>query len=227
MPFLPPVTQNGTQILSRVERDALKQDPKQFGRFNKKWNDQKFASVENAGSLMDLIRRSQSANEDEWHHYYINHRDGQTLYELERVAAKWAFMAGIKHSEIALAHVIIHILDETWDGFKREQDLIAFLNSNWLFNGRVFRPEKKWDEEYAIDIAVRTSFVSDEFIECFQVKPHSFFVSKNIDWHKEKIQAQHRRAEKEGLKPMFLDADVILATKEFKPIHWSEIIQKD
>lgn len=220
MAVLPPYTNNGTIVFGRSMRDSLKNDVKLFGKYNRKWNDMGFASRQIIGPCMEMISNAKPATENSWHQYYI---DNQMDFDrIELLGAKWAYLTGLA-DEVALAHVIIHILDETWDGYRREEDVMNWMNRK-LGGNMIFRPSYEWDTDYAIDLALREPDSEYGFIEGYQVKPASFFESKSINWHKIKIAKQHVAAEAKGLKPVFLNADDMLIHDTFKPIHHTEVI---
>lgn len=206
------------EALRRSERDAYKKDPRNcFGAYNSLWGQHYMGAARRVGRMMELIALARPADNAEWFEAYTRHPQGRTWAQIEAQAAEWQKITEradsvrtLSPSE-ALTHHLIHILDETYDGYKREQDVIKKLETLGVFPaGSLFHPGHTWDANYAIDAAVRDN-TARGFSVGVQVKPSSFFRHGDLDHRLAVCDKMERAQHEHGVTVYTVDADEVLA----------------
>lgn len=219
---LPMITTQEKLILPAKERKALRSDYGKFKKWNQLWNSSKMNSRKNVGALMDIIVSMNPKSFQEWQDNYIA---TQTPVErFKSLGEKWAGISGLDFVT-AVNHVFIHTIDETWEGWERENSVIKALEKQFP-EKKFFRPDYKYDVDYGIDIAIENIDNTEHgFTHCLQIKPASFFAGKNANssYYRNILANQHKMAEGEGLLPYFVNAKEIL-DGEFKYYHWRDIL---
>lgn len=185
-------------IYKRDKRLCLKATS-EFRNTNKIWNDYGFNQRESIGSTMFLIRQRKPKTFIEWAKYYfdtgekrlqllknknlsvhdrknIDYYNGRIGRELADISAQFAKVANISY-EMALNYVCIRVLDETWDGYLREQSGYTAIRKECFNykNLRVVESPNYIDLTYAVDFEIK---YNGKPILGIQVKPPTFESSK-------------------------------------------------
>ena len=185
-------------MLKRDERLRLK-STKEFRDTNKIWNDKGFNQRESIGSTMFLIRQRKPKTFMEWAQYYfqtgerrlqllqnkklsayerknIDYYNGRIGRELATISYQFAKAANISY-EMALNYVCIRVLDETWDGYLREQSGYTAIKKECskYKNFTVTEAPNFIDLTYAVDFEIK---YNGKPVLGIQVKPPTFESSK-------------------------------------------------
>lgn len=224
-------TPSGIRIMNKVERDELRKTRK-FKNRNALWNGRvpgqryTFGSPKRIGSMADMIAKVRPSSLIEFYEYYTSKVCSWQTIE-NQAKQFYDYCTKMGHSltlEEALAEHLIHTLDQTWEGWEREEQAAIQLSA--ALGCKIGRPaETIWDTDFGIDlIKVDNTDKRDGFYEGYQVKPRHFFTSTNkgVEWARQHNIAKHRKAEALGKRAWFVDGDA-LARGEVKLIHWSKI----
>lgn len=207
----------GIPVLNRNKRDYLK-GTTDFGRYNSLWGRYRMGSTASVGSVMELITTKAPTSQSAWEEIYFLSEAGRSLDQLESLAMHWSRVSGLI-PEHALAHVMIHVIDETYDGYMREEKIRQILNEQHAeWKGLMFRPDYTYDTQYAIDLAVRDAGSQYGFTIGIQVKPSSYFRSGDVK-HRLSVLDKHRKARKLGIEVYTIDADKSIA--QGRPVLYS------
>lgn len=200
----------GIRIMSRAERDAYKANrSNRFGSRNRLWGKHRMGAPGKVGALMPLIAEIDPATDAEWLEGYTTHKGGRSWQALERLANMWAAHADLTPSA-ALAEVMIHVLDETYDGHERENKVMAELERTTYGAGKLFRPGYRWDIGYGIDCALRDDDSEHGFTVGIQIKPGSYFERGDLD-HRLELLDKMDKARAHGVVVLMVNADEVLA----------------
>lgn len=215
------------RVLSKDERDSLR-NTRAFKQRNTLWATGKvpgttmgFNAFQRVGKMADIIAKAQPESFDDFKRFYLDNI--RSWEEIQAQAMEWYdFIAskGLPISrEEALAEHIIHVFDQTWEGWEREEEAAKIIA--YLTNSRISRPSWRWDSDYAIDLVAGEG---DDFIEGYQIKPRSFFLSQRdgVRWARQANAKKHRMAEAKGKRVYFVDADE-LERGYLNLIHWSQL----
>lgn len=143
-----------------------------FRSLNSLWNSTGNSTIKTQGPLMKLMKTYNPATFDEWKRVYLT--CGRSWEQLNDQAKRWAAAADLPFDE-ALAHVIIHAVDETWTGARGEHIALDLLRKK-LEQYDFDLVDDAMDAKYSIDIIVFKKG-TQEIIGGIQVKPGSYFPS--------------------------------------------------
>ena len=185
-------------LMTYEERTKLKNDPR-FKESNAVWNSEGFNRPSCIGSAMGIVNGCKTKEDwifkylytgakrlssilmcnTERDRYLCNAENGRTEAELEEIAIRFQealLKNGIAVSdEEAYAMVWIRIFDETWNGYRREKDLMREISS--ATGTRCLHTTPEEDEKYAVDGLV----YSDSKMLCgIQIKPQSYKGNANF-----------------------------------------------
>lgn len=142
------------------------------------WDSTDNRTVRVIGPLMKLMKDHNPQSFDEWKQVYLTY--GRSWEQIQEQAARWSYTADLPLDE-AIAHIIIHAVDETWEGAHGEQLAIDLLSKNmgeFCFE----LADNKIDTNYSIDIIVSNGD-DGVIVGGIQVKPASYFY-KNFHLNK-------------------------------------------
>lgn len=161
------------------ERLKLKINNKKFTLTNKIWGDHRFNSPKNVGSTMNLIKnlyeekKGEEITINEWEvYYFIN---GVHYIDLCDIAKRFKTVCnecGVELNDMeAINYTIIRVIDESFEGFKKEVKTYEKLQE--LYKDNIIKYSVKYDNQYSIDIEMYNP--NNELIGTYQVKPVSFY----------------------------------------------------
>lgn len=175
---------------SATERAAYKRTA-EFKKYVSFWSRSGCNSARRIGRVMELIRAAEPANLAEWEYAYLT--TGRSLVELMVVAKEFQRFTGLGR-RAALVTVLIHIIDETFDGYEGEKAALALLQSVADASGRPieFRySSEELDRQFSIDIV---GYEEGHWTIGIQVKPKSYFF--------ENVAVYSKQLELENLKQL-------------------------
>lgn len=224
-------TPGGVKIFNKVERDELRKT-EAFKKRNALWNSPvsnkiryTFGSPKRIGNMTEIIARLRPKTLPDFIAYYTTNIMGWD--QIEKLANEFYLYVKSKGFDItpeeALAEHIIHTIDQTWEGWEREE--AAAIQLRAALGVEIGRPKDVvWDTDFGIDLCRVDPDARDGFTEGYQVKPRSFFVSDRpgVKWARAQNAAKHMKAEALGKKAWFVDGDA-LALGKLCLIHWSKI----
>lgn len=230
-------------IYKRDKRLGLK-TTKEFRDTNKIWNDKGFNQRESIGSTMFLIRQRKPKTFEEWTNYYfetgakrlnflknnkisvyqkknIDYYNGRTGPELNNIAKNFATVAGISY-QLALNYVCIRVLDETWEGYLREQSGYTAIRKECskYNNIKVIEASNFIDLTYAVDFEIK---YNGKPILGIQVKPPTFESSKLdgvADSREQNLEKHNKYKQKFKADTMFLYIDDGKILNKEELINW-------
>ena len=185
---------------------------------NSIWNKHRLNSRKNVGCLNEIFKKYYNDNksifdnltpDDFVKYYFENYMDINKFKELSNKFYTYCKAAGVNITKNeAFDFCIIRVLDETWDGFKREIDAVNNLKKWYPESDVRFSTDN--DMEYCIDLEV---WYDDIFLDAYQVKPVSFL--KGLEKHKEYcvdeyyyINERHKKFyERYKIRPMYYISD--------------------
>lgn len=201
----------GIKIMTPAQRTYLKGTT--YDRKNSLWGKSGIGSTRSAGAVMELISDTHPSTIEEWTNIYTSDPRGRTWKQLDDMGAKWAKMANLSREE-ALAWVLIHIIDETFEGYKNEEEIRQIINrANLGFF--VKRASGDLDRKYAIDLTMHLHSGSPEIIGGIQIKPNSYF-SRGDKKHRLAVLDKHDLAMK--------DLGITVRTVNIKKVKEGEIV---
>lgn len=204
-------------VLDYSERAAFRKTY-QFRNANRVWDRNSMGSPLKVGKLLDIITQVKPNSLQEWRTHYLQKVIGlMTFYNLVK---EWQAISKESWKD-SYMQCHIRIIDQTYEGYMRENLIIRALNNAYP-KSTFHRPDYFYDMKYKLDVVLKDNSERG-FTICYQIKPPTFFKSRNIDWAKKALQKSHSEAEKEGMKPYLLNsADIERGV--FRRIHYSEIL---
>jgi hypothetical protein len=166
--------QHATPVYATLEgRKEIRNSPK-FKALGRLWDSSDNRSIRVIGPLMKLMKEHKPQTLDEWKQVYLTY--GRSWEQIQEQAARWAITADLPIDE-AIAHIVIHAIDETWEGANGEKIALELLRKN-MPEYHFELAEDEVDTKYSIDIVV---FMPEGggYIGGIQVKPASYF-NKNF-----------------------------------------------
>jgi hypothetical protein len=224
-------TANGVKVMNKAERDAFRTTRK-FKSRNDIWSGgeipgtpgHRFNAYSRVGKVSELIVAARPETYNDWANWYLeNVHPWETVQAHADEFYRYAITRDPSITpEEALAEHIIHILDQTWEGWARED--IAAEDLSRLLECEIGRPSYEWDVDYAVDLIRVDETAPDGFIEGFQVKPTSFFLSQGpgVVRARRDNRTKHQKAEAKGKTVWFVDGDK-LHRGQFELIHWKDL----
>lgn len=160
------------------ERKIYKNE--KFSSTNRIWGKGRFNSVDKVGSLNSIFKEFYELKKsifdnitcDDFADYYF--KKYKSIKELRKISVAFMNECWFNGVEVtkreAFYYTIIRIIDETWNGFKKELEAIEYLKKIYPDNEIKFSAEN--DLKYCIDLEV---YKDDVLVDAFQVKPFSFY----------------------------------------------------
>lgn len=228
-------TNEGVPVWNKSQRDALRRT-KAFRERNPLWakgtipgtKNHRFNAFARVGKMAEIVVKANAKTYNEFALYYINNvRSWETIQSQAKEWFEFCIQQGCDITpEEALAEHIVHILDQTWEGWHREN--LAAENLAKLTGKVIGRPSYEWDVDFAIDLIEVDEVADDGFTQGYQIKPATFFSS--TQWSVAKARQEncikHAAAEKRGKEPYFINGDE-LARGIVNLIHYTELMKQD
>lgn len=161
---------------------------KAFKDLNKTWDMSKFGWYQHIGRCMPTIREHRPQTFADWVEVYFTHC--KTWAAISALGRRYAGIAGIDE-QTAIAHVIIHSIDETWDGYHGELIAEKMMKQHHAERGEtVLEATADEDFEYSIDFVVKNG---DATVCGIQVKPNGFFYSNRIQSERDRYKIANQK----------------------------------
>jgi hypothetical protein len=228
---LKPDTAKGVRVLNRQQRDALRRT-QAFRDRNALWTyaalpgtkNHKFGAWARVGQVAKIISDACPETYDDFANYYLeNVHSWETIQDQADEWYRFVVSKGLEITpEEALAEHIIHVIDQTWDGWADELKVAEVISKKMGYE--IGRPDFEWDGDYAIDLIRVEADAPDGFIEGFQVKPRGFFTSTRdaVIRARRENSEKHALAEAKGKKILFAESDAA-RRGELVLIHWKDL----
>ena len=224
-------TANGVEVWNYARREQMRASAS-FKSRNLLWTkstipgtpNHRFPAYSRVGKLMKELNKLQPTSYDEWAVHYLRHVCSWD--RLQMLAGEWWAFCQSSGSPIskeeALAEHIVHVLDESYEGYEAEQTARKALEA--YYSSPVKEPAYKWDADYAIDLIVEDRTAPDGFTLGFQIKPRSFFLGTHPSTcvARQENAQKHAAAEALGKTPFFLMKEDF-TQGIIKPIHHTEL----
>lgn len=128
------------------------------------------------GVLMEVIRQHKPQTFEEWCTVYFTHC--KSWEEVKALGFHWSMLANIAERD-GITDVIVHYIDETWEGYESELIVERKLKNIYEPRGYKVREATAWEDmNYAVDFIIENEL--GEVRLGVQVKPKSFFLSERI-----------------------------------------------
>jgi hypothetical protein len=187
-----------TGLITGYETRKTIKTTQKFKNLNNVWDDSHLDYVESIGHCMPTIRKYRPKTFAEWVEIYITHC--KTWEELKEVGARWSDFADLGITE-AIAHVIIHSIDETWDGYYGELVSENLMRAYHEPLGQTVEEASLEDDmNYGVDFIIKEG---DTILYGIQVKPSGFFFSKRIEKQKRQYKWQNANFTRETGAPVY------------------------
>lgn len=170
--------QTATPIYANYESRKEIRNSAKFKALGNLWDSTDNRTIRVIGPLMKLMKDYNPQTFEEWKQVYLTH--GRSWEQIQEQAARWAVTAEITIDE-AIAHVVIHAIDETWEGARGEHLALELLQKE-MPDFSFELADNKIDTNYSIDIIV-TNSDDGVIVGGIQVKPASYFY-KNFHYNK-------------------------------------------
>lgn len=172
-----------------------------FKNRNKRWSKCRLNWWQfSGGVLMDIIREHKPQTFEEWCTVYFTHC--KSWEEVKALGFHWSLLAGNLSEKDGITEVIIHYIDETWEGY--ESELIVERKLKKIFDPISYKVREATafeDMNYAVDFVIE----DDEgyIYQGIQVKPSSFFYSDRITKVRAEYVAMNKMFSKKNNVPVF------------------------
>ena len=139
-----------------------------FKNCNKAWYEGKFSTRENIGGVMKLLEDCKPSNKEEWINFYFNSGDkalvlksslknykkinsinishGKTIMEVLELAKQFHKLLNGYSLEECFNYAFIHIIDETYLGYEREQKSAKLLDDFCAEHGLVLNDANNYKD---------------------------------------------------------------------------------
>lgn len=202
--------------LNYVERKALKDQ--KFQSTNIIWTRHRLNAVKKVGSVSKIFKEFYNKNKsnfdyltaDDFLEYYFTVIPKKQFADVSNELYEHCKEAGMKiNKKECYLYCLIRVIDESWDGFKREIRAINYLKT--LYDGSEIEfASSEYDIKYCIDLEVK---YGDILLDTFQVKPISYinglYSHKNYCWceYYRNKKCHDKWYEENGIKTVYLIED--------------------
>lgn len=210
-------------LWTKEERTAWKKGWKSgFSKRNRTWNSNQMGRDSIYLQRMNAIKALKPKEFTEWARWYWMEVG---TFNIMSLSEKWAGITGLT-LEQAYNEIIIHLVDEPWDGHQAEERIMEILRERagerFLIEETAGLVENHWK----VDVTVRDK-ETNQIIEGFQVKSKGFWLSPNCGYDRVALRKRLTEAEVELQYPIWLIVkEEMIDDGNFRRVNWRELTEE-